>query len=401
MQKIDTESLADMELTLLWQDDQANHREVYDASNVNFWRDILPRTLYEQLMGLSGEDEVALTFEAGPELVGYHSRSLFKINRNQFLFNSNTSANRAARLGRFYPKGILSGVSGVFPQNQEPFRCVGAQNGHLLVDFNHPLINRPLTLNTRIKTVRPKVYERGGTSIDWIEVLTNGPGMQSRWRQQPTDFFAPDAYQRADQTPDSFFYSEPRLVHHIDITARKVITDLYGKLIPQGARVLDLMSSWRSHLPEGAAFDKVVGLGLNREELDQNPVLDERVVHDLNQNPILPFESASFESVICSASIEYLTDPFTVFKEVSRVLVPKGIFIVTFSNRWFAPKAINVWSYLHEFERMGLVMEYFLKNEKFHDLNTFSRRGLPRDQEDKYYGELLMADPVYAVWGYR
>jgi SAM-dependent methyltransferase len=94
-----------------------------------------------------------------------------------------------------------------------------------------------------------------------------------------------------------------------------------------------------------------------------------------------------------------LVHPFEVFDEVARVLRPDGRFILTFSNRWFAPKAIRVWPELHEFERMGMVLEYFLKSGKYRRLETYSLRGLPRPENDKYFGKLYYSDPVYAVWG--
>jgi ubiquinone/menaquinone biosynthesis C-methylase UbiE len=122
-------------------------------------------------------------------------------------------------------------------------------------------------------------------------------------------------------------------------------------------------------------------------------------VQDLNTVDRLPFDAQTFDAVLCTASIEYLIDPFAIYKEVARVLKPKSPFIVTFTNRWFPPKAIKLWTELHEFERMGLVLEYFMQSGKFEDLHTYSVRGLPRPHNDKYFPEYRFSDPVYAVWG--
>jgi SAM-dependent methyltransferase len=161
------------------------------------------------------------------------------------------------------------------------------------------------------------------------------------------------------------------------------------------------MSSWTSHLPEDLRLEKLSGLGLNAQELAANVDLNDWVVYDLNENSILPYETTAYDAAICSLSVEYLIDPVTVFKEIGRVLRPGGLFIVTFSNRWFPEKVINIWKDLHEFERMGLVVEYFQKSRMFEDLETYSIRGLPRPRDDKYYYEIMDSDPIYAVWGHR
>ena len=148
--------------------------------------------------------------------------------------------------------------------------------------------------------------------------------------------------------------------------------------------VLDLMSSWQSHLPQKARLAECVGLGLNEKELRKNPQLLNYVVHDLNENPGLPFESGSFDVVVNTVSIEYLIHPRAVFSEIARVLKPDGTFAITFSNRWFPTKAIKIWKEIHEFERMGLVLEYFIRSGNFKNLQTYSIRGLPRPRADKY-----------------
>jgi len=146
-------------------------------------------------------------------------------------------------------------------------------------------------------------------------------------------------------------------------------------------------------------FKSVYGLKTS-EELTYRLNGKIRVSAGSNMMPAtLPFESNTFDAVVNTASVEYLTDPLAVFSEVSRVLRPDGYFIVTFSNRWFPTKAITVWRELHEFERMGLVLEYFLRAGGFKDLQTYSIRGLPRPHDDKYFPELMFSDPVYAVWG--
>ena len=170
-------------------------------------------------------------------------------------------------------------------------------------------------------------------------------------------------------------------------------------MLTPGMKVLDLMSSWQSHLPDQLPLTSVVGVGLNEAELQHNSRLTRHLIHDLNQDPRMPFPDREFDAVICSLSVEYLTRPEEVFQEVARILRPGGRLIHTFSNRWFPPKVIKIWPELHEFERLGLVLEYFLRSGSFGSLETFSCRGWPRPASDRYFPQVRLSDPVYAVWG--
>ena len=155
--------------------------------------------------------------------------------------------------------------------------------------------------------------------------------------------------------PDTIFYREPRFVQHVDDRFRERLADLYREQIEPDSRVLDLMSSWVSHLPEDLELSYVEGHGLNEEELAANSWLDDYFVQDLNASPDLPLESGTFDAVLCAVSAQYLQYPERVFTEVARVLRPGGIFIVSFSNRMFAQKAIRAWREASGRERIQLV----------------------------------------------
>ena len=300
------------------------------------------------------------------------------------------------RSGRFYPGHFLAGAPGV-PEGSAAFRIAAIRpDGVMTVDFNHPLAGIDLELELRLVNRDPPGSPPGDLGR---AAVMNGPGMQARWRDRPTDFLAREALARADESADSAFYAFPRMVQHLDDTALERIRHLHRRLLPKGASILDLMSSWTSHLDPELAPQRVAGLGMNPDELAANPALTERVVHDLNTDPRLPWPEASFDAVTCTVSVEYLTSPVEVFREILRVLRPGGRFVVTFSNRWFPPKAIAVWAELHEFERMGLVLELFFRAGGFTGLGTCSLRGLPRPTGDQYADRLATSDPVYAVWG--
>jgi SAM-dependent methyltransferase len=147
-------------------------------------------------------------------------------------------------------------------------------------------------------------------------------------------------------------------VTHIDPATIDALTDAYRELVPDGARVLDLMSSWVSHLPSEARYAHVAGLGLNAFELAANPRLCERRVHDLNADPKLPWPDASFDAVLCAVSVQYLVRPVDVFAEIGRVLAPGGVFVIATSHRLFPTKAIAGWQALAPTDRMRLLAHY-------------------------------------------
>ena len=169
----------------------------------------------------------------------------------------------------------------------------------------------------------------------------------------------PEAFARIDETDDRLFYAEPRIVTHIDDNAIAAIKEFFDQTLPRNAAILDLMSSAFSHLPKRFPAQRVVGLGLNAIELQVNPVLDEYVVHDLNANPALPFDDGEFAAVIMTVSMQYLTKPVEVFREVHRILQLDGPFIVIFSNRLFPTKAVYIWRVTSDVEHTELVQHYF------------------------------------------
>jgi SAM-dependent methyltransferase len=171
--------------------------------------------------------------------------------------------------------------------------------------------------------------------------------------------FPREYFRRYDESNDANFYSMPRKVVHIDEWAIAVLRKTYRNLLEDGGVWLDLMSSWRSHLPDDIQPERVVGLGMNAEEMTDNPQLDSQRVHNLNKNPRLPYDDKQFDAVLCAVSIQYLTQPITVFEEVNRVLKPGGRFIISFSNRCFPSKAVAIWLSTTDGQHIELVKRYF------------------------------------------
>ncbi len=195
-----------------------------------------------------------------------------------------------------------------------------------------------------------------------------------------------EAFRRYDETPDEEFYETPRFVTHIDDRAIAAVTQLYREHFPPDGAILDLMSSWVSHLPPEAGYRRVVGLGMNEVELKENPRLDEYVVQNLNRNLRLPFGDGEFDGAGICVSIDYLIQPVEVLREVGRILKVGSPLIVTFSNRCFADKAVAVWLQLDDQGRVRLVEEYLKEAGNFENVC-----GLDRSPGR------MFSDPLYAV----
>ncbi|XP_002977620.2 uncharacterized protein LOC9639367 [Selaginella moellendorffii] len=180
----------------------------------------------------------------------------------------------------------------------------------------------------------------------------------------PEEFpFKKEDFQRYDESPDTLFYSTPRFVTHIDDAAIQALTKYYATVFPPsntpGVALLDMCSSWVSHYPKNYAQQRIAGQGLNEEELKRNPVLTEYLVQDLNQNPRLPYEDNSFDVITNTVSVDYLSKPIDVFKEMNRVLKPGGLACLSFSNRCFWTKAVSVWTATGDVDHVWIVGAYF------------------------------------------
>ena len=205
------------------------------------------------------------------------------------------------------------------------------------------------------------------------------------------DIIKPAFFRRVDESADEEFYRWPRRVVHIDDPAIATVGEIYASRIAPGSAILDLLSSWRSHLPAQLRPSRVTGLGLNAEEMRDNPALNESVVHNVNREARLPFPDGSFDAVVMTVSIQYLTRPGEVFAEVGRVLRAGGLFIVTFSNRMFPTKAVALWQGSTHEQRVAIVSGYFAQSGAFESIETIDRS---RHEDGP-------SDPVWAVLGYR
>lgn len=391
-------ALASLEFELTWKSRHATHSEQYFFPKVNFWRDILPPQLDGHTEELLEKGRLDIPLAEGQLTGAYNQTRLYQVPKSRL---KQRVKQRRFLVGRFYPCGMMPEIG--FPsEDLRPLRIVGETEDAFRIDTNHPLSACPLALNVRLVEVLTERHMRGGSSNDIAYVITeNGPGFQAEHPDAPTDFSTGNPFSRQDTSADRDFYDHPRLVDHVDREAGSRIASLYDRILKPGMRVLDLMAAWNSHIHLDRAAIHVTGLGLNATEMAENSLLTDSVIHDLNRDPQLPFPDRSFDACVCALSVEYLARPFAVFREAGRVLKPGAPFIVTFSDRWFEPKVIQLWTELHAFERMGLVLHYFREAGCFKDLHTDSIRGYPRPEKDRHIHERQLSDPVFAVSGVK
>ncbi|XP_028778558.1 uncharacterized protein LOC114735071 [Neltuma alba] len=221
---------------------------------------------------------------------------------------------------------------------------------------------------------------------------------------------SPEGRTKLNNSSDRDFYAYPRLVKHVDDGFISTLTNVYRQRLRPEMQILDLMSSWVSHLPNDVNYKRVVGHGLNAQELAKNPRLDFFVVKDLNEEHKFEFESCSFDAVLCAVSVQYLQQPEQVFAEVFRILKPGGLFMVSFSNRLFYEKAISAWRDGTAYSRVQLVVQYFQCVEGYTEPEVVRRLPSKDDAKDsdspvgwimRLFGLMSGSDPFYAVIAYR
>ena len=191
----------------------------------------------------------------------------------------------------------------------------------------------------------------------------------------------PGAFALLDDSEDELFYEPPRLVYHIDEHAVAALTEFYRRVLPPGGVLLDLMSSWVSHLPPETDYAEVIGHGMNAEELAANPRLSRWFVQNLNRNPALPLADNSIDAAMICVSIQYLQKPVEVLRELARVLRPGSPLVISFSNRCFWTKAVAVWRGLDDAGH-GRLVELYLRHAGFDPVETHRLAEWIEDEQD-------------------
>jgi len=152
------------------------------------------------------------------------------------------------------------------------------------------------------------------------------------------------------------------------------------------------MSSWDSYLPKGKKYKKIIGHGLNKQELERNKVFDSYWIQNFNLNQEIPLDSSSVDYCLMVAAWQYLQYPENLTKEIGRILSENGKIIISFSNRAFWHKAPHIWTSSSEEERVKYVRKVLITNG-FNEPNIIKKFNQPALNIFNF----LNKDPFYCL----
>ena len=258
-------NLVSLEMTLHWQDEHARHTSKQYFAKANLWRDILPIAMTNAFSKPEVGSEVICDIPAGDLFEPYDESQVVQIQQSQFNTNPRPGIHLLPKVGRFYPRNIIKNHASITSDDNRPMRILSMLNEVMKIDLNLPLSSYDVSVSARVDELLPPAQEHGGRCNDFVyDMLKSGVGMQTALNNIDTDFFSGNPFSRLDELDDSIFYKKPRLVHHLDKQARKHLESIYESHLEPGMRVLDLMSSWVSHIPKIDNID-VTGVGMNEE----------------------------------------------------------------------------------------------------------------------------------------
>ena len=390
-----------LQLDVQWHDDLVHYQDRYFLIKTNFWRDFYPVVLDYQIKRAELGQVIDVDYKAGDLIDDKFSQNkIMTIPIKQFDQYFKGSMPIVPIVGRFYPRGMIEDVAGCFKMDDRPFRVIGKTDTTLDIDLNHPLASFPLNLSAKITDIFDANQQNGGRCNDVAETVTHqGPGLQTLLASQTTDFFHGMPFLRKTEDDDSIFYASIETKPAVDQVAIEQLNQFYSEQLKDNTKILDLMCGPESHLPDHFRAIDVTGLSLKQDDLDANQRLKQRIIHDINKSPQLPFKDDEFDAIICSFSIEYIIQPHELFQHLARILKPGGQLIISFSEHYYQQKVIALWEDVHPFERMGIVLEYFRQSQSFTDLHAESIRGLIKHNDDTFISKNVYSCPIFIVSG--
>lgn len=343
-----------IEFSVFWKQDGIHHEEWFLGRKFNAVNDIFPHGMREALEGKHAGESVCFTYEPRRCIPRFQQSRVLHRPLDRLRTKTQQGRPIIPRIGRFYPQGHINGLLDIYPDTLTPFRLIGLTDDSFIADCNHPLANIPVTIKATIQYLEKNDTGTFGSLTHWREKTCDwGPGMQTRLDKHPTDFFHPEFFDRSNTTP---LVAPPA----VDVRATENIQTIYARHITPDMRVLDFS------LP----------------------------------SPATP--EGEYNAAVCTLSAEYLPNPVGLLNTISQHLTPGAPVLFAFSDKFDPRHAIQGWIDLHEFERMGLILEYLRQAELDANAGTVSIRNDWRHKDDPHFLETRgTSDPVFVVWGHK
>lgn len=347
-------SMGAIEFTISWENNGLAHEEWFLGRKFNPVNDVFPRDMREALEGKQAGESVTMTYE--PRMcIPRHRDSLVETFDLDRLRPKTVDGHPIIPLeGRFYPQGHINGLLDVYPDTLTPFRLIELDDDTFTADRNHPLATIPVTITATIQYIEEREVGNYGSLTHWREKTCDwGPGMQAMHLDEPTTFHHPAFFDRTDESDTEF--TPPAM----DDKARENLAAIQSRFIKPDMRVLDF------------------SLGTTRPE-------------------------GIYDAAVCVCSVEYMTRPVDILRFVAHFLAPGAPVLIAFTNRYAPDRVVRGWTELHEFERMGLALEYLRVAKLFENAGTISMRNDWREQSDPRFRETRgVSDPVYVAYGHK
>lgn len=354
MNAFNNNAVGAIEFTLAWEKDGLTHEEWFLGRKFNPVNDVFPRGMREALEGKQTGESVTIRYEPR-YCIPRHRDTLLQTFGLDRLRKKTVDGRPIVPLeGRFYPQGHIDGLLDVYPNTLTPFRLIELDEESFTADRNHPLANIPVTITARLQYVEERTAGTYGSLTHWREATCDwGPGMQAMRDSEPTTFFHPEFFDREDASDTEF--APPSM----DVKAHENLAAIQARFVKPGMRVLDF------------------SLGTTRPE-------------------------GKYDAAVCICSMEYMTRPVDILRFVAHFLEPGAPVLLAFSNHYDPKRAIRGWKELHEFERMGLALEYLRVANLFENAGTVSLRNDWRYEDDPRFLETKgVSDPMYVAYGHK
>lgn len=138
MKPIAPDALASIEFEVAWNHGNVFHTDTYLARKVNFRSYFFPKGFCEAMTGRQPEEIVDVDTPSDLLAPGHDPGLVKTVSLNQFNRNRGNGHDIVPAYGRFYPRGRLTGMPGIFKDNVAPFRFLETEETRFYAGFTPP-----------------------------------------------------------------------------------------------------------------------------------------------------------------------------------------------------------------------------------------------------------------------